>query len=375
MKKILSAFLAFSMLLTIGCVLTNNPDPFGTGGSWSIATEDSPILIVDENGDPVEGSTAPEPKESEPETTPRQRTLAVKEMWYGDPETGKLKERLEYDTEGRIVKREYYAIDYLSESEIREYDADGICTRTLITELNRDGTVRRTKETVRKGNETFTYVNGEIDSWDERIRDDAGRLTQVIYHTSDIRFEYEYNAKGERIKALEYWHGRFDEETHYEYDHQGNCIAETTYRADGTMDSGIKKEYDDDNNCIRVWKWNRETGDYSIDREYEYDDKGVRVLEARWNADANAYNYQVYSIDDSFSVRAELGLITEITKRNSNGSIAEIRQETTREGIVLLWEFSYDEEGRFTAVQQPNGYNTMDRTVFYNYITYVNRYR
>ncbi len=119
MKKILSAFLAFSMLLTIGCVLTNNPDPFGTGGSWSIATEDSPILIVDENGDPVEGSTAPEPKESEPETTPRQRTLAVKEMWYGDPETGKLKERLEYDTEGRIVKREYYAIDYLSESEIR----------------------------------------------------------------------------------------------------------------------------------------------------------------------------------------------------------------------------------------------------------------
>ncbi len=82
-----------------------------------------------------------------------------------------------------------------------------------------------------------------------------GDITKIIKQTHDMKFEKEYDARGNLIELNEIWSdGSYVEITKYEYNNNNKIVRKSIYRpnADGLMKlvSTRRKKYDEKNNII-----------------------------------------------------------------------------------------------------------------------------
>ncbi len=394
MKRILTFVLALLMLFTAGCSSAHAIESSESGDMFDAIAENRPIPTEASKTpaltNSAKGSAANTPKAED--VTPKKKVLAMKEKWYGDPETGYLRERIEYNTKGKVVKSDRYFDDYLIESEVYEYDDSDRVIKILDTCYDRDGNITKIDETVDDGINYIKYSNGVMRTWMETFRDNSGRIVKTIYHM-DGGFEYkefyeeiEYDAKGRKSKETEHWSGTITE-TFFEYDEAGELkksekykdgimVSETVYSDDGESRKAVEYqngeisqiiEYNHNGQPTKRMEPDSETGSLQVYTEYQYNDENQKVL--RISKD----DYYVYSSDDEQYIPLS-GYSVETVERNNNGFITKVGLATEREGIYMSYDFEYDEEGHFSHVKYPTGYNYVDRDVYYQEVTYVYKY-
>lgn len=160
----------------------------------------------------------------------------------------------EYDGSREIGGIEYSSDGQKSKSYSYEYDATGNMVKE--TWFNQDGTVYywNTYEYNSYGEKScvrhFDDYNGMM-YYIEYEYNEQGQCNREIrydrYGTEQSYFDNEYDELNYKVKSNLYnlYSGNKTHWIEYEYDQQGNCISETWYQLDGSIEERIERQYAD----------------------------------------------------------------------------------------------------------------------------------
>ncbi len=251
-----------------------------------------------------------------------------------------------YDSANRLVS----VTNHLSDKIEISYDANGNKTRVKdpkgnLTLYQYDKNNRLINITDALGNQTvFAYdlLGNRIS-----ITDAKGNVTQ-----------FEYDAKNRLIKTVDSM-GSYEL---YEYDNNGNMIKKTNFRA-----QEIDFAYDGLNRLRRKTLPDNQTISYEYDekgnlsavtdliglRTYAYDSLG-RLIRAIYPG-RMCILYEYDALGNRKKMTYPSGTIVNYTYDNLN-QLSYISFETA--GTVKTFTFSYDDKGRRTRLEYPNGIET-----------------
>ncbi len=198
-------------------------------------------------------------------------------------------------------------------------------------------------------------------------------------------YEYEYDSEGNMIAEREYYGDELGEEIkyEYEYDSEGNMIAKRGYAGDGIL--WRYEEYDSEGNIIvggqyggdgtlmwyREYEYNSE-GNMIAEREYggdgtlmsyyeyEYDSEGNKIAYRSYLSDGtligygeNEYDSEGNMIADRWYLSDDLGSYSEY-KYDSEGNMIAMGRYRGDGALIIYLEYEYDSEGNKIAEKQYN---------------------
>lgn len=276
----------------------------------------------------------------------------------------------EYNDKGSLVK---YA-EYSNEGELGEkceYDENGIITNHMI------------------------YIGGVI--WKKYEYGENGNLVKELsYDQFGVLctiIEYEYNESNKLTKKLQYRiDGSLQYWTDYEYDTNGNEIKNTLYESDGSIFWSYEYEYNEDGKKTKYTHKGKngnsisEFSEYTYDLdgnlirtetesylyEFEYDDKGNRIIKTSYRRGGDLMDREEYEYDENgnmikstrYDPDGNITLQTE-TEYDKNGSmIKHIRKGQVENYLVefdpAAGRIKYEvtatyEDGNFTLIYDTDG--------------------
>ena len=181
---------------------------------------------------------------------------------------------------------------------------------------------------------TTYYVDGEVDSSEERQYDEYGNLTKIIVDSQEVTFEYEYEGQNV-VRCIAGSNGEMV--VCREYNEEDNTIKDTFYDTDGTPLLFNEYQYDSNGNLmsksIYYAKDNILAEQFLYDEngnilkhicsltllvEYEYDTNGNIIKQTMYGEDGAVITSQQYEYEyDSF------GNKTKCVEYDSRGEVQQ----------------------------------------------------
>ena len=125
---------------------------------------------------------------------------------------------------------------------------------------------------------------------------DLNPISVINTSNGKVRWQYEYNDKGQQIKGTQYstTNGSIEEYRLYEYDGNNKCIKETHYNSDGKVSMVYNREYENG----KIAKVKLEQGGIITESVYTYNDKGHLIQIKSNNKAVQTIDYEYEYYDD-----------------------------------------------------------------------------
>lgn len=183
------------------------------------------------------------------------------------------------------------------------------------------------------------------------------RITMVRGGTTLLeKTVYIYDARGKLVEEAEYnFEGSIQTKKIFEYNDKGYRVEETVYAASGALLWKDMFHYDDKGNMVSKEDFSSE-GSLTSRENFRYDDVGRQIQEARYNSEGHLS----YSWFYRFSKFDEEGRPLQ-KERYTDTGVANL------ELVSAKWQYSYDEFGNLTEIQQYRADMSHINTVFNKY--------
>lgn len=348
-RKLLTLIVATIFITSMISGCGNSTSSETTDNTESVEETATKEATTEETENEVPDSELESIEESEPEVIENeQEQVFVQTESVTTDADGNVEESYVYgyNEKGEQIRREY----------ISSWDILGeSITTTDVEEYEYDAKGNRVKEIIR-------YDGRDTDWIIESTYDDEGNILSYKEYDGDILYFREYEYDSDKKLTKETLHSIDENEndsitssTEYTYDSDKNLIEETRYSDDGTESMKTKYEYNDMgdkvSDSIDFYEYAADTLGYTnVLNEYEYDDQNRLSLSTRYE-DGQLVSKVVTEYDDNGNILRE-------TKYDENDSLESI----TEYKYMLLQDYLDSEKNDITEQEMEENQPIDDET-------------
>lgn len=344
-RKLLTLIVATIFSTSIISGCSNSTSSETTDNTESVEETVTKETTTEETENEVPDSESESIEESEPEVIENEQEQIFVQT-----------ESVTTDADGNVDESYVYGYNEKGEQIRREYTyilGESI-TATDVEEYEYDAKGNRVKEIIR-------YDGGGIDWIIESTYDDEGNILSYKEYDDDTLYFREYEYDSDKKLTKETLHSIDENENdsitssvEYIYDSDKNLIEETSYGEDGTESMKTKYEYNDMgdkvSDSIDFYEYADMLGYTNALNKYEYDDQNRLSLSTRYE-DGQLVSKLVTEYDDNGNILRE-------TKYDENDSLESI----TDYKYMLLQDYLDSEKNDITEQEMEENQPTDEET-------------